>query len=78
MLNQEGNEGLKIISQRILNEKLFIDCEVVPNKVYELEIINREMIGSITGADLIDDTLMFCVPGENDIKIDHEIIIQMK
>ncbi len=68
----------KIISQKILNDELYINCEVEENKYYEIALINQVMIGSVSGAELIDDSLHFFIPGEENKKTDHEIIIKMK
>jgi hypothetical protein len=74
---REGIEEPKIISQKILDDKLFISCEIFPNKMYGFELINGNMIKSVIGADLIEDTLQFFIPGDKNISISHEIIIQM-
>lgn len=72
------NEGLKIISQRFLNNRLYLDMEIKPGKEYMLGIINENLIKSITGAREFDGKLYILNPGIRNEFVKHQVLIEMK
>lgn len=71
------NEGLKIISQNLEGKKLTVHCEGQPNKVYEIGIMNYDLVNSITGAELKDGKLTMVIPGTGSDFLKHEIIVEV-
>jgi glycogen debranching enzyme len=71
------NEGLKIISQNLAGKKLTVHCEGQPNKVYEIGIMNYELVNSIIGAELRDGKLIVVIPGTGSDFLKHEIVVEV-
>ncbi len=72
------NEGLKIISQRFLDNRLYLDLEIKPGKEYKLGVINENLIKSIAGARELDGKLYFMNQGKGNEFVKHQIMIEMK
>ncbi len=72
------NEGLKIISQKFADKKLFIDVEIKPGKEYKLGIINEDLVKTIFGAKERDGKLYFSTAGTENQFVKHQIIIEVK
>ena len=72
------NEELKIVSQNLDGKKLTVHCEGKPNKDYELEIMNYELVKSISGAELKDGKLIVNIPGTGNDFLKHEIEVEVR
>jgi len=69
------NDGLKIISQEIKNNKLIVHCEIKQNKKYELGVLNGEMINSVVGGVYSNDKIIIENKGDEKNFIKHKIEI---
>ena len=72
------NEGLKIISQKLEGKKLIVSCEGKAGRIYELGIMNGELVKSVSGAELENDKLLIRVSGSGNEFVKHEISIEVK
>lgn len=72
------NAELKIISQKFEGKQLTINCEGIPNRHYELGIINTELISEVSGAELHVGKLIINIPGTGNEFINHKIVIYEK
>ncbi|MEW6507748.1 MAG: amylo-alpha-1,6-glucosidase [Bacteroidota bacterium] len=72
------NEGLKIISHRFADKKLFLELEGIPEREYKLGIINESLIKSITGAREDDGKLIIKIPGGGNNFVKHQVAIEVK
>lgn len=70
-----NNEGIKIISQELVNKKLIVNCEIKQNKKYELGVVNGELIKSVTGGKYSDGKIFIENIGDEKIFIKHKIEI---
>ena len=71
-------ETPKIIYRKILDNKLFIGCEIKTNTLYSLNIFDADRIVVVKGAELNENMLLFYVLEEETVLVTHEIVIEMK
>lgn len=69
------NEGIKILSQELGENKLTIFCEVKPDKDYELGVKNGELIKSVNGAVYKNKKLFIKNIGDEKNFVKHKIEI---
>ncbi|MCX7876054.1 MAG: GH116 family glycosyl hydrolase [Melioribacteraceae bacterium] len=72
------NDGIKIISQELNKNELSINCEVKPNRIYNIGISNSNMVSEIQGAYIEKNTLKIFVRSNNESFIKHKIIMKVK
>lgn len=72
------NEGLKIVSQNLDGKKLTVYCEGKPNKIYELGIMNYELVKSVSGAVLKNGKFFVNIPGNGNDFLKHEIVVEVR
>ncbi len=72
------NEGLKIISYDFKEQSLFVHCEGIPGKIYELGIENPHLVNSVTGGKLNNGKLSVVIEGTGNEFIKHAIKIEFK
>jgi glycogen debranching enzyme len=72
------NEGMKVISQTLAGNKLTVEVEILPNKVYELGLANANLAAGVTGASLKNGRLIISASGNGTDFIKHYISIMLK
>lgn len=74
----QTNEGIKIISQKLIDNELKIECEIKTNKTYYLGLNAVQMIDEVINASIVNNKIKIRVDDNDNKFIKHTIKLSIK